>query len=188
MKNIIELFKKYKVYFICGIIILLSIISLIMQYFDKKNSMKVNLNSKDVSNGKVAVYILGEVKNPGVYYLNTDARIYELLDVCGGVTDDADISKLNLAKKLVDSDMVTIPKKVEQSQEYDESDENESKVNINTASKEELMSLNGIGQQTADNIIEYRETMRFNDIEDLLNVTGVGKSKYENIKEDICVD
>ena len=200
LKQILKIIKKYKIQIICIIIIILSIISVIIQYIDKNNNMKVN--SKDVTSKdeKIAVYVNGAVKNSGVYYLNSGARMYELLDLCGGVTEKADINNINLAKKLADSDMITIPEKNIKSNILDENDETEydnlfdevdtksdGKVNINTASKSELMSINGIGEQTANKIIEYRSTTKFNEIEDIMNVNGIGSSKFENIKNYICV-
>ena len=186
--------KKYKTYIICIIIIILSIISVIFQYVQKNNQMKVNLNKIENKEDKIAVYINGAVKNPGVYYLNQNSRLYELLDICGGVTDSADINNINLAKRLVDSDMITISEKKiedlneEKSEYYFDDDNANEKININTASKTELMTLSGVGEQTANKIIEYRENIRFNEIEDLMNVNGVGKSKFESIKNNICVD
>lgn len=189
--KIVNVIKKYKVYIICIVIIILSIISVIIQYIDKNNEIILNSNSLKKENNKIAVYITGEIKNPGVYYLDENARLYQLLDVCGGITDDADITNVNLAKKLVDSDMITISQKsndtdvdIETIMEEESSD----KININTASKSELMTLNGIGEQTAGKIIEYRKNYKFNEIEDLMNVNGIGESKYNSIKEDICVD
>lgn len=189
INKIIEIIKKYKTYILCLTIIILSIISVIIQYIDKNNQINVNSITSEEKENKIAVYINGAVKNPGVYYLEENARLYELLDICGGITKNADINNINLARKLVDSDMITIMEKQDETEiiEY-ELDEGSNKVNINTASKSELMSLNGIGEQTANKIIEYRETIKFNDIEDLMNVSGIGASKYENIKDDICVN
>lgn len=189
INKIIKFVKKYKTYILCITIIILSIISVIIQYIDKNNKINVNSITSEEKEEKIAVYINGAVKNPGVYYLETNARLYELLDICGGITENADINNINLAKKLVDSDMITITEKQDEIENIDyELEESSDKVNINTASKSELMSLNGIGEQTANNIINYRETIKFNDIEDLMNVNGIGISKYENIKDDICVN
>jgi len=185
--KVLEIIKKYKTYILCIAIIILSIISVIIQYFDRNNKINLNSVTAKQKQEKIAVYINGEVNNPGVYYLEPNSRLYELLDMCGGVTENANINNVNLSKKLVDSDMITITKKVDDNLEYIE-DIEEGKVNINNASKEELMTLNGIGEQTASKIIEYRETTKFNDIEDLMNVSGIGTSKFEGIKEDICVN
>lgn len=193
LNRIINIIKKYKTYIFCIVIIILSIISIVIQYFQKNNQMKINSNNIENKDEKIAVYINGAVKKPGVYYLDENSRLYELLDICGGVTDNANIDNINLARKIIDSDMITIPEKQlntlnENNIEESFVDENEDKININTASKSELMTLNGIGEQTANKIVEYRENIKFNDIEDLMNVNGIGQSKFESIKEYICVD
>lgn len=200
MLKLKKFFIKYKSYIICMTIVLLSSLSIVFQSIDRKEALKVNNENIKDYDGKIAVYITGEVKNPGVYYLDEQsARLYNLLDVCGGILEDADIEKLNLAKKLVDSEKIVITKKLEKQnieeieEKIDESegtyyiDEDAEKININNASKEELMSLNGIGESTANKIIEYRKKNSFVDIEDIMNVDGIGKSKYENIKNHICI-
>ena len=200
MLKLKKFFIKYKSYIICMTIVLLSSLSIVFQCIDRKEALKVNNENIKDYDGKIAVYITGEVKNPGVYYLDEQsARLYNLLDVCGGILEDADIEKLNLAKKLVDSEKIVITKKLEKQnieeieEKIDESegtyyiDEDDEKININNASKEELMSLNGIGESTANKIIEYRKKNSFVDIEDIMNVDGIGKSKYENIKNHICI-
>ena len=200
MLKLKKFFIKYKSYIICMTIVLLSSLSIVFQSIDRKEDLKVNNENIKDYDGKIAVYITGEVKNPGVYYLDEQsARLYNLLDVCGGILEDADIEKLNLAKKLVDSEKIVITKKLEKQnieeieEKIDESegtyyiDEDDEKININNASKEELMSLNGIGESTANKIIEYRKKNSFVDIEDIMNVDGIGKSKYENIKNHICI-
>lgn len=183
-----EIIKKYKTYILCMTIIILSIISVIIQYIDKNNELELNSISTKQKEEKIAVYINGEVKKPGVYYLDINSRLYELLDLCGGITENADINNINLAKKLIDSDMITIKEKINEELEDIEEFESEEKVNINIASKEELMTLNGIGEQIANKIIEYRKNIKFNDIEDLMNVNGIGTSKYDGIKNNICVN
>lgn len=200
MLKLKKFFIKYKSYIICMTIVLLSSLSIVFQSIDRKEALKVNNENIKDYDGKIAVYITGEVKNPGVYYLDEQsARLYNLLDVCGGILEDADIEKLNLAKKLVDSEKIVITKKLEKQnieeieEKIDESegtyyiDEDAEKININNASKEELMSLNGIGESTANKIIEYRKKNSFVDIEDIMNVDGIGKSKYANIKNHICI-
>lgn len=188
INKILNIIKKYKTYTICITIIILSIISVIIQCIDKNNKINLNSVTTETKKEKIAVYINGEVNNPGVYYLTPNSRLYELLDMCGGVTEKANINNINLARKLVDSDMITIAEKANEDLESVEELENDDKININSASKEELMTLSGIGEQTAIKIIEYRETTKFNDIEDLMNVKGIGISKYEVIKDDICVN
>lgn len=175
---------KYKKYIFSLIIILLSIISIVMQ--ENSRNKSININSQNIvhSEDKIAVYITGAVKNPGVYYLKLGSRLGDLLDICGGILENADINQINLAKKLSDSDKIDIPI----IKEYDDNElEKEEKVNINTADETELMTLNGIGKSTAQKIIEYRKVQEFTDIEDLMDVPGIGESKYNNIKDDICI-
>ena len=104
-----------------------------------------------------------------------------------GATDDADLSRVNLASILIDEQKVVIPAKVV----IDEDIENVQiggVVNINTASKERLMTLDGVGESTAEKIIKYREKNGyFNAIEDIMHVSGIGQSKFDRIKDDITV-
>lgn len=190
MEKVINVIKKYKGYIICLSIIIISAISIIFQDIDRKNTMKINNQEMSSDESKIGVYVTGAVKNPGVYYLDKNSRVYQLLDICGGVLENADISKLNLALKLNDSDKIDVPTKKEESldeEEIEEVDESSDKVNINEADVEELKTLNGIGESTAKKIITYRKENRFETIEDIMNVPGIGESKFNNIKEDICV-
>ncbi|MEG0872752.1 MAG: SLBB domain-containing protein [Clostridia bacterium] len=116
MKNINkikEIILKYKIYIICIIVVILSFVSIFIQKKDRENTLKVNSKEISSKNGKIAVYITGAVKNPGVYYINEGARVSNALDVCGGVLENADINALNLAKKLIDSDKLVVPVKQE---------------------------------------------------------------------------
>ena len=144
------------------------------------------------------MYISGEIKKEGVYYLDKDARVANLIDIAGGLTETADISKINPAQKLNDSDKIIIPEKKDNDESStidegfnDESSQNESsisdKININTATKDELTTLTGIGEATANKIINYRKNSPFKEIEDIMNVPGIGEAKFNNIKEDICI-
>ena len=184
MEKIKNIILKYKTYIICLIIIILSIISIIFQNIDKNKIKEVN-KKENTENGEIAVYITGAVKNPGVYYIKENSRLSHLLDICGGILENADINKLNLAQKLVDSDKITVPTKQEKEENEDENEDE--KININTASKEELMTLDGIGESTASKIIEYRKTSEFIEIEDIMNVSGIGEAKFNNIKDNITV-
>ena len=111
--------------------------------------------------------------------------MFEAIELAGGQTSEADLSRLNLAKILSDEEKIVVPKKVV----LEESDEEESNiVNINTANIEKLSTLNGIGKSTAEKIIKYREENGyFNSIEDIMNVTGIGESKFNQIKNDITI-
>jgi competence protein ComEA len=154
---------------------------------------------------KIKAYICGYVKNPGVYELEDDARIDQLLKACGGASEKACLEAVNLAKKLIDGEMVYIPSIEEVAKngsffDYisgftqdtvssDDSGDSQSKIiNINIASAGELESLPGIGEVIAQDIVTYRETFGlFKSKEELKNVKGIGDIKFEKIKELISV-
>ena len=203
-ESIKKFFKKYSKYIVWIVILILAIISIIMQHIDRKNSLILNSSTIEQKEGKIVVYITGQIKKEGVYYLDEGARLFNLIDLAGGLLDTADTDKINLAQKINDSDKIIIPKKVEKTEEVDDetldfdsdisiSDEdiediNSDKVNINTASESELKTLNGIGDSTARKIVEYRQTKKFDSIEEIMNVSGIGNAKFESIKENICVN
>jgi len=188
-----EIIIKYKAYLMIVIVVLISAFSIVYQNYKDKSKLYINNNEIEVNKyeNKIAVYITGEVNSPGVYYVDSEYRLNDLVNLCGGLTENADVTDINLAEKLNDSDKIDIPKKtknVYESTDNDEiSNENNGLININKASKEELKSLNGIGETLANNIIEYRKNNKFEIVEDILNVNGIGNSKYEAIKEYICV-
>ena len=193
LNKVKDIILTYKTNILIGILILLSITSIIFQNINDKN--KIEINGNEIQTNKfedeIAVYITGEVKEPGVYYIESGLRLNDLIEVCGGLTDNADLSDINLAEKLNDSDKIDIPSIIAEKDEMNsisDIDNNNDLININTASKEELKTLNGIGDTLANNIIEYRNNCKFDTIEDILNVNGIGESKYDGIKEYICVD
>lgn len=200
MSKIKNFIIKYKFQIILTALFIISIISIYIQDKDRKASFNIDSTKIENSDAKIGVYISGEIKKEGVYYLDKDSRIVNLIDIAGGVTDKADVSKINPAQKLNDSDKIIIPAKKETSieEEIEIDDENDElkekpssstsdKININSATKSELMTLNGIGDATATKIINYRKTNTFKEIEDIMNVPGIGESKFNNIKDDICV-
>lgn len=101
-------------------------------------------------------YITGQVVNPGVYELEPGDRLENLIERAGGLTFDADTDGLNLAELISDEQSVNIPKKGESAQ----TEVHGAKININSAGKNELMLLPGIGEKTAAAVIEYREKKR----------------------------
>ncbi len=140
----------------------------------------------------IFVYVSGEVRNPGVYELSEDSRVFEAIEMAGGFTGDADSDSLNLAGNLHDGDHIHVGKPGEsvssQSGMNGTSSEKEGLININTATSEELESLSGIGPAKAAAIIAYREEHgAFKKITDLLKVPGIGEKLYEMIKNRITV-
>lgn len=193
MSKIIKFILKYKIQMVFICIFIISGISIYIQDNERKASFSVNSSNISKNDDRIGVYISGEVKNTGVYYLKKDSRITDLINICGGITEEADVSKINPAQKLNDSDKIIIPKKEENLNTESIEDTNESdinvqeKININTATKDELTSLNGIGEATANKIINYRNKNKFKEIEDIMNVPGIGEAKFNNIKDYICV-
>jgi competence protein ComEA len=164
----------------------------------------------------VYVDIKGAINNPGVYEMDYDSRIIDVIKEAGDLTEEADTSILNLSKKVEDEMYIiiytkeemsiykeklipnkTIIKEIEKKIVCPDEDNDaclinnssgiDGKININTASKEELESLPGVGSSKAESIIEYRNSNIFNSIEDIKNVNGIGDSLYEKIKDNIEV-
>jgi competence protein ComEA len=148
-------------------------------------------NNKEVKD--ITVYINGEVKKPGVYKLKDRSRTEDLVKVAGGFTENADKDKLNLAKKLKDEDYIYVEKTAGEKSDAvnpqaSSSVSSDGKVNINTASKEELKTVPGIGDVTAQKIIDYREKNGgFSSIEDLKKVGRIGDKTLEKMKDKIEV-
>lgn len=148
------------------------------------------------------VHIAGAVENECIVSIEDGARIADVIEMAGGLTDEADIRNVNLAYKVEDGQKIYIPRKDEDITEIildgnevyeignmkSKNDGELGIVNINTASQTELETLSGIGPTTALKIIKYREENgKFQNIEDIKNVPGIGESKFEAIKENIKV-
>ena len=155
------------------------------------------------ANPIIMVHISAEVYNRGVYEMEIGDRVNDVVNLAGGLTKSADVDRINLAKKIFDEEKVHIPKIGEEISDGNTSDisnfssssVNESsynttnnKIDLNTCSKDELISLPGIGNITADKIIEYRNSNKFRNIEELKNVSGIGDKKFESVKELIKVN
>lgn len=138
---------------------------------------------------QVVVHAAGAVEMPGVYHLPVGSRVADLLDAAGGGLPDADLDRLNLAQAIVDGSQVYVPRVGEEmppAPEPASAEEGEpsSLVAVNTASVEELESLPGVGPSTAGAIVEYREAHgRFQSIDELLEVSGIGEAKLAQIRD-----
>lgn len=179
--------RKYKTYILLIILFILSTLGVVLKSIDYKKRVVNSTDSSNIKNNEIVVYIIGEVKSPGVYKLQESSRLQDLLNICGGITENADINKINLAQRLKDGDKITILEK-NNTIDSDLDEKSDDKVNINNASKNELTKLDGIGESTAQKIIDYRNTNSFDDIEDIMNVPGIGNSKFEAIKDRISVN
>lgn len=142
----------------------------------------------------IMVHISGQVYKPGLVELESGSRVADAVNKAGGLKGDADLDRINLAKKLADEEKIYVPKVGENIDNVSVAEgssigsNTDGKIDINNATKEELISLPGIGEVIADRIIEYRKNNRFKTIEDIKNVSGIGSKKYEGIKDLIKVN
>lgn len=184
---------------IVGSIIFLSILAIFLftGYFikDKKDDVAINdvfeetVTDEKSSKETITVYVNGEVKKPGVYNLKEDSRTEDLIKISGGFTEKANRERLNLAKRLKDEDYIYVDKldTMEDGTVLKGKDK-DSKINLNKASKEELKSIPGIGDVTAEKIINYREENNgFNSIEDIKNIDRIGEKTFEKIKDKLDI-
>lgn len=141
---------------------------------------------------KIGVYIDGEVNKVGYIQIPKGETLEYAINKAKGITKEADIQNIDLSRVLKNQEKIIIPKIKEEIEEdvlieekYEEAYSDV--VNINTASRDELTSLEGIGEKTAERIIEYREINVFDSIEEIMEVKGIGEGKFEKIKGEICV-
>lgn len=204
---------KYKI-----IIFLFTLLLVVISVYYKPSNVKAD---DEVVSHNCFVDIKGSINNPGVYEIECTKRIIDVINLAGGLTDNADTTILNLSKKVKD-EMYIIVYSNDQIKEYKEkllpakeiikeveekiicpdsindacektnNSKSETiisgKVNINIATKEELMTLPGIGESKADKIIEYRKSNMFNSIDDIKNISGIGESIFTKIKDNITTE
>ena len=174
----------------------------IYAYEELENTSEIVNQKEENEKGKnIIVHIAGAVKQNGIVEAKENARINDIIEAAGGLTENADLSQVNLAYVVEDGQKIYIPS----IEEYEEKTEEiiqenagnaiieeiiteNSFVNINKANLQELCTLPGIGEATAQKIIQYRqENGKFNTIEEIKNVSGIGDAKYESIKDLIIV-
>ena len=135
--------------------------------------------------GEIFVYVCGAVACEGVYQLPAGSRIYEAIEMAGGFREDAATTQVNQAEVLQDEAKVYVPTIAEIISSEAEGD---GKVNLNKATKEELMSLPGVGESRADSIIQYRnENGGFKSIEEIMQISGIKEGLFEKIKDFIKI-
>ena len=180
---------------------------------NEENKEQKDDNSKEqiVNGGGIFVHIDGYINNPGVYEIKENDRIKTLIDKAGGFKEGYSIKNINLAAKLSDGDKIYIPSVSEEKVSENNNNnininssgkgqnvksdrnnvsimKNNSKININTANISELKQITGIGESTANKIIDYRENVgKFKKIEDIKEVKGIGDAKYESLKNKITI-
>lgn len=222
--------KKHKYLF--TFLLLVSLVSIAIINKDKlvkQNANKIVMNDIKIENdietfGDIYVDIKGAIKNPGVYEVDEDTIVNEVIEKAGGLLENADTSIINLARRVEDGDLIIIYTKEEVANSNileketvikvvdnecvcpniqndgcindeitgnigsDNDIEENKTININIATQDELMTITGIGEAKANAIIEYRkEHGKFDTIEDIMNVSGIGESLFAKIKNYITV-
>mgnify|MGYP001152331882 CR=1 FL=1 len=180
------MFTKYKTFIIYSGAVLLILLALLLNQFtpiSKKQYDDIFIPNAEAISPKettpyITVDIKGAVLNPGVYIMDVDSRMYQLIDKAGGVLKDANLDHINLAMFLSDAKSYTVPKEGEAIPVIENP-----LININEASIERLSSLPNIGPSTAQAIIDFREDEPFKTNEDIMNVRGIGEATFEAIKD-----
>ena len=159
---------------------------------------------EDSKQNKIIVHISGAVAKEGIIEVEEDSRISDIIDKAGGLLENSNLDEINLAYKVEDGMKIHIPtnEEINKNEEVEVSDNQylysekkeskeeiiNKKININTATEQELDQLKGIGQSTANKIIKYREENgKFKNIEDIKNVSGIGDAKFDGIRDEITV-
>lgn len=216
----VQLSNLKKNYFLLLIVVLIIVLNdaiflVCMNFFHSKSKTTVSssvvedLNKIDENNKSIYVDIKGEVKKPGVYKVDDEYIVNDVIKMAGGLKKNATTSNINLSKKVFDQMVIVVSTKsslkskdnkpvinndaqVQLSDNTLTSNNEPNKsssnlVNINTASLDELLNISGIGESKAKAIVSYREVNKFNSIDDIKNVSGIGDSLFEKIKDSITV-
>lgn len=221
--RILEFYEKNKIYIYALVALIIIVVSvLFFKTFDfkKPEKLQVSINETEKKEEVIPeeyyyIDIKGEVVNPGVYKLIKGSRVIDVINVSGGLKENANTKYINLSKQVTDEmvvvvytneeilsfkekEIITIPCNCEKitndscieniKKDSEVKIDNEKKlININTATKEELITLTGIGEAKADAIIKYREEKLFEQIEDIKEVSGISDAIFEKIKEFITI-
>lgn len=179
------------------VILLLALILRVHNSNQSEISVEAAADTSEAKNEELYVDIGGAVHRPGVYKVANGTRLYEVIELAGGLRSDADTDSVNQAAFVEDGVKVIIPIFSEQNGETNtitqegvvpqQGTDISGTVNINSADKETLKTLPGIGDVIADRIIEYRSLNRFQAKEDIMNVKGIGNSIFDKIKEEISI-
>lgn len=200
--------KNYKqILIICGLLIAIIVCVVIYFYKNKQedysylevsnNEVISEINVVQEVKVEIFVHVTGQVVNQGVVRVQEGARVIDAIEAAGGAKAEANLSKINLAYLLEDGMKIYVPSvNDDENVEFVSSGSGNSessnkevlRVNINTATSEELEKLPGVGESIANRIVAYRkENGKFRSIEDLKNVSGIGDAKFNNIKEFVYV-
>ncbi len=203
--------KKYKFLILIVLVIIIKVIFVVINSNFILNTNLVNNNNSEIEQNEVKeieksesntefVDVKGAVVNPGLYEVDASYRVGQVIEEAGGFSH-ANTQCVNLSQKISDEQLIYIPDKSQMCESAEKNSQNNdlkkeedtnsstsSLININSATEEELMNLTGIGQTRAADIVAYREENGdFSQKEDIKNVSGIGDSIYEDIKDQITV-
>lgn len=191
-----------------GIVVLVIVLGLVVSVVknggqEEAQAQEQAAATEEETSAVIYVDVGGEVNQPSVVELSDGSRVTDAIAAAGGLTEKADLTDINRAAFVSDGEKIFIP-----SQEDGDSDglisgdsgnsgsggsgssgrSSDGKININTADSTQLQELNGVGPATAEKIIDYRkQNGRFQSIEDIKNVSGIGDKTYEKLKDHIRV-
>lgn len=172
---------------VCGILYVL-----LVSADEQEQAVIAQAEVKDTSPGTtesnikptIYVQICGAVKKEGVYQVSEGTRVFEILEMAGGLTEDADADVVNQAREAIDGERILFPTIQEVENGTFVTEEVPTLVHINTANKEQLMTLPGVGEAKALSIIAFRETNNgFKTIEEIMQVDGIKESMFNKIKD-----
>lgn len=187
-----------------GIVVLVVVLGLVVSMFKNGGQEEANAQAEEatVSTEETAAMIYvdvgGEVKDPSVVELPDGSRVTDAITAAGGLTEQADLTDINRAAFVSDGEKIYIPSQVSELEDDGLSagegggggtaKSSDGRININTADSTQLQELTGVGPATAEKIIDYRkQNGRFQSIEDIKNVSGIGDKTYEKLKDHIKV-
>ncbi len=203
---------EHKIYLIIAVIIAFGTVYYFLE--ERKSTPEINVEEivpTNINEGEEAaerpqnqiqetesfiVDVKGQVKMPGVYSSSQEERVIDVVQRAGGLTENADESKVNFAEHVQDAMVIYIPAKGEEgsmpegltSNPADTGGTKQGKINLNKADESELQNLPGIGPSKAAAILEYRETNgAFKSVEDLKNISGIGDNTFDKLKDLITV-
>lgn len=211
---IFRLKNNYFILLICLLFIVINDAIIISDLYEIKTNNRIGEVEKNIDSNKetntIKIDIKGEVKKPGVYEVTENMNVNDAIKMAGGLKKGASTDNINLSKTLKNEMVIIISKKLKENikntikndalpssseviGEVKNSDTNNIQndsnklISLNKGSLDELMTIPGIGEQKAKQIIEYRNSNAFTSIEDIKNVSGIGESLFEKIKDYITI-
>jgi competence protein ComEA len=161
-----------------GAVLVLALVTVILQHRGGPRPLEIRLDDPALDGKPIEVYVTGAVQNPGVYPLHEGDRVEDALAAAGGVTEDADTESVNLAERVDDEEKLVIRRQ----------GETPDRININSATAQQLDALPGIGEVYSQKIVESRDAEGpFHRTEELVERKIIPSATYENIKDLITV-